>query len=262
MFGRRQDPKTWARLAAAQGVRRPYEALTGMPAPLRLRLSALLGVRLDRAGGDPRAEAWRLLNADLRGLQARSHYPDRTLLPRRNHNWWEILLAAAARLGLDVYPGLSEREVERLVFDRTARRLLDGLETAELEVLDLVARDAPAFSDALDRLGLSSDGRYAVLAALHRVAQASTPASTDSASRRSAAYLRAGVERAGVLQSPSRALRFLRDALPLIVAAWDATAVARGSPPRAARPLGLALAAVHLFGVVVEAVEEVEALRL
>ncbi len=261
---RETEPDRPTSLARRQGVLRPFEALAAMPSSLRNRVARVLGVRLDRQKGDARAEAWRIVNADLRGLQARSHRLDRTLLPLRNHNWWEILLSTGSRLGLEVYPGLSEREVERLVFDRFARRLVDALESAELEILDLVQRDTPAFSDALDRLALSSEGRFAVLAGLHRVAQAAPPEdlAADSASRRTAAFLRAGIDRAGVLQSASRSLRFLRDALPPLVSAWEAVTVVRETPARSARALAVALGAVHLFGVVSEVVEEVEALRL
>jgi hypothetical protein len=252
------------RRAVEQGVRRPFEGLAAMDDALRARVAGVLGVALRETRGDARAEAWRILNADLKGLQARSHRPDRMLLPRRNHNWWEILLATAGRLGLDVYPGLSEREVERLVFDRVARRTIDGLEAAEVEVLDLVAREAPAFSDALDRLGLSTEARLVVFAAFHRIAQASPTlaGAADAASRRSAAYLRAGMDRAGVLPCVSRTLRFLKDALPHVLAAWEAVVVARQALPRSARGLALALSALHLHGVVGDCVEELEALRL
>ena len=235
-----------------------------MPSPLRARVAATLGVSLARTSGEPRAEAWRILNANMRGLQARSHRPDRTLLPLRNHNWWEILLATASRLGLSIYPGLSEREVERLVFERTARALTDALEKAEIEVLELVAREASAFSDALDRLALSAESRALVFAALHRIAQATPPetGAGDSASKRTAAFLRARTDGAGMLHSTSRALRFLRDALPLATVAWEAIAVSRETPHRSARPSALALAALYLFGAVSEVVEETEALRL
>jgi hypothetical protein len=263
----RTNPRAAAAAAAAarrQGVGRPFDALVAMPAALRARVAEVLGVALDGRHAEPAAAAWRLVNADLRGLQARSHRLDRTLLPLRNHNWWEILLATGSRLGMEVYPGLSEREVERLVFDRFARRLTDALEGAEREILEVVVRETPAFSDALDRLALSAEGRLAVLAGLHRTAQAASPATAagEAASRRTAAFLQAGIVRAGVLPSPSRALRFLRDALPSVVAAWDALAIVRESPPRSARALAVGLAAVHLHGVVAEAVEEVEALRL
>jgi hypothetical protein len=264
VFGKRETPAAVALRAFDQGVRRPFDLLISMPSPLRARVAAILDVTLDRESKDPREEAWRILNANLKGLQARSHRPDRTFLPLRNHNWWEILLSTASRLGLSVYPGLSEREVERLVFDRTARALTDALEKAELEVLELVAREAPTFSDALDRLALSTEGRAMVLAALHRVAQASPPepGSGDSASRRTAAYLRARVESGGLLYATSRALRFLRDALPLTTVAWEAIAVARETPHRSARPSALALATLHLYAVLSDVVEEAEALRL
>ncbi|HYC78189.1 MAG TPA: hypothetical protein VEI02_11235 [Planctomycetota bacterium] len=258
------DGSVAQRLARMQGVHRPFDLLASAAPSLRERMAQCLGVRLGRAASDPRREAWVLINADLRGLQARSHSPDRVLLPRRNHNWWEILLAAARRLGLDVYPGLSEREVERLVFDRTARLLVEGLEAAEREVLDLVARETPSFTDAFDRLNLSDDGRALVLAAFHRIAQATPCADAEavSSSRRSAAYLRAGLERAGVMPSASRSLRYLRDGLPKAFAAWTAVAAARNLLPRASRPLALCLAALHLHGAVTECVEELEALRL
>lgn len=261
VHGTEREPRA---LADAQGVRRPFDALASMSAPLRARLGRLLGVRLDRAGGDARFEAWLLLNADLKGLQARSHRPDRTLLPRRNHNWWEILLAAADRLGLDVYPGLSEREVESLVFDRIARAALDRLEAAEIEVLEIAGREAPGVTDAFDRLGLSPEGRLFVLAAFHRIAAAAPadPADAEPASRRTAAYLRAGSGGSGVLQSSSRTLRFLRDALPQAATAWEALAVTRHALPRSSRPLALALAVTYLHGLVGDCVEELEALRL
>lgn len=154
------------RLVHAQGVQRPFEILRRMPERSRLLLGRLLGCAL-REGDAAEAQAWRLINQNLRGLQARTHRLPETLSPfARNNNWWEIVTRTARRLGLRFDPGMKDEEVERLLFDRlahqfAARCLRDGVEPETF-----LAELHPTLSRAIASLDLSPDGTRALLGGL------------------------------------------------------------------------------------------------
>ncbi len=249
--------------AAAQGVNRPFQLLTSMSASLRHGIARLLGVNLERAAGDRAAEAWLIINADLRGLQARSHGPDRQLLPLRNHNWWEILLATARRVGLSIYPGLSEREVERILFDHVASRVLREMSPAERVDVEAIADAVPAVTEALTRVGLSAEAIGFVFAGLHRMTRdVGSTAPGGGSLARTAVALRDAVHRPGTMPSISRTLRFLRENLGTLAEAWTRMDCVRRSLGRSVRQLFPALAVLHLHVSFSEATEEAEALRL
>jgi hypothetical protein len=249
--------------AIAQGVIRPFHLLASMGVNPRQAIARLLDVSLEKAGGDRCAEAWLIINSDLRGLQARTHGPDRQLLPLRNHNWWEILLSIARRLGLSIYPGLSELEVERIVFDHLAMRVLRDLPSSERNDLEALALNLVSVTDALRRLGLSAEGTGFVLAALHRMSQAAPGLRRmDDPLDRTRAFLGSNLVERGMMPSISRTFRFLRERLDDIADAWSSMDAVRSHMGRSLRAVLTTLAVLHLFSALEEATEEVEALRL
>ncbi len=97
----------YRQLAQAQGVLRPYDILVRMHPSNRRLVADLLGCNLGPCI-DPHAQAWRIINQNLRGLQARTHTLPEQLSPfARNNNWWEIVTRTARRLGVRFYPGLA-----------------------------------------------------------------------------------------------------------------------------------------------------------
>lgn len=146
---------------------RPFQILTSMPAEGRRLLAHTLGCELQTS--DPEAQAWRLINRNLRGLQARTHSLPELLSPfSRNNNWWEIVTRTAKARGIRFYPGLRDEEVERLLFEHLAhlfvqQQLPHG--TAQ-HALDELAEANPELHEALQSLRLSCDGTRAVMSAM------------------------------------------------------------------------------------------------
>ncbi|GAB4152600.1 MAG: hypothetical protein Fur0037_21430 [Planctomycetota bacterium] len=149
-----------------QGVERPFETLLRMPEEGRLLLGQLLGCDL-REGSPPEEQAWRLINQNLRGLQARTHHLPEQLSPfARNNNWWEIVTRTARRCGLRFYPGLKDEEVENLLFDHFAGQVLKRERMGEGDLDRLARRLHPTLAAAIRSLGLSAAARQALVAAL------------------------------------------------------------------------------------------------
>ena len=263
LFGRRrEDPAHYLALAEGQGVRRPFRILVAMPQEPRSHLAALLGIRLRPETQSPESQAWRIINSDLRGIQARSHGPREQFVPlARNHNWWEIVMKAGRRLKLSVYPGLSEREVERLLFEEIARRVIHRLPEGEVEELDRVAFQEPSLTAALSSLGLSRDGRRLVLAGLGRVSATCRTTARRGLSKSILQYLSHGMDRIGCLHSLSRALRFTKDSFGNLVMAWTSMEAFRRSLGRTTSRFVGVLMALYFHNLLEEGLEEAELLK-
>ncbi|MCC6672810.1 MAG: hypothetical protein IT458_17230 [Planctomycetes bacterium] len=155
-------------LARAQGVLRPLEILIRMPVERRQLLAQLLGCRFDPAESAEQ-QAWRIINQNLVGLQARTHSLPEQLTPfSRNNNWWEILTKAARWCGLRFYPGMSDEEIERMLFEHCATSLVARSSLPGEALVTTVAETHPRFSTAVRALRLSVDGTCALLLALLR----------------------------------------------------------------------------------------------
>ncbi len=156
---------SWRDLAHQQGVLRPFWILARMPAANRLRIARLLGCRIDTRSS-AEAQAWRIINQNLRGLQARTHNVLEQLSPfSRNNNWWEILTRLARRCGVRFYPGLSDEEVERLLFDHFADAVAGQFAVRGADPLAVPGVD-PELTQALDSLHLTPNGMRALLGTL------------------------------------------------------------------------------------------------
>jgi hypothetical protein len=103
----------------------------------------------------------------LRGLQARTHTLPEQLSPfSRNNNWWEIVTRTAHRQHIRFYPGVSETEVERLVFERFAASFAAASAPPELEAVDSVATADPVLPQLMRALRLSRAASRSVLSGL------------------------------------------------------------------------------------------------
>ncbi len=164
------DVYDYRALAAEQGVSRPFEILCQMPPASRRLIARALRLRLpptdpDRSGRD--AEAWAIINCDLKGLQARTHHIFEQLSPfARNNNWWEIVTRTARWLGVSFYPGVKEEEVERLVFEWLATRFDAELDDETRAALARITETNPELCRALASMRLSDAAMRAVLAAI------------------------------------------------------------------------------------------------
>jgi hypothetical protein len=235
------------RMAEVQGVERPFRILVRMAEDDRLMLGRLLGCNLQR-GELAEAQAWRLINQNLRGLQARTHRLPETLTPfTRNNNWWEIVTRTARRCGIRFYPGLKDEEVERLLFDHLAAefvgRQLPRGEDLESYLVEL----HPALGRAISSLGLSRDGTRALLATLLRAATDSKGDCREGCNRVTD-WLRRTMPRSWTT-SVSTGLRVLQQRLGDIYRSW----AAQGLVQRARSNYGkvcTALAVIYIHDLV------------
>jgi hypothetical protein len=239
-------------LAKAQGVERPFRILLRMPAASRRLIARLLGCHL-RSDDGPEEQAWRLINQNLRGLQARTHRLHEQLTPfSRNNNWWEIVSRTARRCGLDIYPGLKDEEVERLLFDHLAdeyvrRHVRDG-EDPERFLIEL----HPNLGRAIASLGLSRTGTDALVATLLRAA---TEDQSDprEGTNRITDWLRRAMPWSWTT-SITTGLRLLQQRLGDIYEAWARQGLPRGSNNY--RRVGTVLAVLYLHDVVERTLEQ------
>jgi hypothetical protein len=194
-----------------QGVGRPFRILLRMPEANRQALGRLLGCRIDR-GDLPEAQAWRLINQNLRGLQARTHRLHETLTPfSRNNNWWEIVTRTARGLGLRFYPGLKDEEVERLLFDHLAAEFVRHHERAGDDPDRFLAELHPNLGRAIASLGLSRTGQRALVATLLRAAASDPRAGRDAGRSRLEDN---GLELGDPREGHNRIADWLRKAMP------------------------------------------------
>lgn len=157
---------TYRSLAQSQGVVRPFDILIRMGDANRRLVAGLLGCNLDRSI-NPQAQAWRIINQNLRGLQARTHTIPEQITPfSRNNNWWEIVTRTARRSGVNFYPGVEEAEVERLVFERFAQHFVQADVRREADAIDSLADAHPVLRQVMTSLELSRDATLSVLSGI------------------------------------------------------------------------------------------------
>lgn len=159
-------PSTYRQFAEAQGVARPFDILVRMEPTGRQQVANLLRCNLRRYG-TPHAQAWRIINQNLRGLQARTHTLPEQLTPfSRNNNWWEILTRTARRIGVKFYPGMGEQEIERLLFERFAERFVQTNVSSQADAVDSLADGLPLISQVMASMRLSRDATLTVLSSI------------------------------------------------------------------------------------------------
>jgi hypothetical protein len=241
-------------MAQAQGVERPFRILVRMPEGSRLLVGRLLGCHL-RAGEAAEQQAWRLINQNLRGLQARTHHVFEQLTPfSPNNTWWHIVTRTARRCGLRFYPGLKDEEVERLLFDHFASEYVKRF-VASAEDLDrMLAELDPNLGRAIASLDLSPDGTRVLVASLMRTAAPN--ADPREGANRLADWLRRAMPRSW-MTSISLGLRVLQQRLGGIYESW----VSFGLVPwahRNHRKVSTALAVIYLHDLVDRTREQFE----
>lgn len=225
-------------LAKSQGVERPYEILLRMDPLSRGEIAKVLCIELRQE--DPGAQAWEIINRDGRGLQARTHWLQERLSPfARNNNWWEIVTRSARWLRVPFYPGLSEKELERLVFESIAERFVGALRSEELKHIDERLAQEPFLVDSLEASGFSTNAMRLILCGLPQ----------------------SGPESAPLIPSVSRALTGLLARMREIYAHWHHLLPRRRIFGTNEWRLAIALCALYLQSTVEECLEEFQSLR-
>ncbi len=152
--------------AEAQGVTRPFDILVRMSPQSRRLVAELLECDIDGLD-DAEEQAWRIINQNLRGLQARTHTLPEQLTPfSPNNTWWDIVTRTARRIGVKFYPGMKDEEVERLLFERLAAEFYRRDLLPEAEAIDQLALSHPDFAQAIQSLRLSPEATSTVMSSL------------------------------------------------------------------------------------------------
>lgn len=237
-----------ARLAARQGVERPYRILVRMSEASRLVIARLLGCHLER-GEAAELQAWRLINQNLRGLQARTHWLHETLSPfARNNNWWEILTRTARHLGLRLQPGQKDEELERRLFEHFAAEFAHRHARGDIDPERLFTELHPNLGRAIASLGLSRTGMHALVGSLLRAASDCAPPDPRDGQNRLRDWLRRAMPWTWTT-SICLGLRILQQRLADVADQWARDAVRSLRGDNYAR-VGTALMLIHLHDVV------------
>ncbi len=228
---------------------------------MRRELARTLGVRLGPAAG-PAAEAWAIINRDLRGLQARTHRLAERVSPfARNNTWVEIVQRTARRLGVDPCVLTSVREVERRIFERVAEVAVSRLPREELRELDRLSEASPGFYLALSALRISKNGVRFVLTGLsHLAALAGT--GTRAGSLQLGHWLNRRIHAVSLPPSVTRGLALVDALCRALVVAWRNLPVLRDIGPRNWRVIATVLAAIHFQSVLAEDLEDYRFARI
>jgi hypothetical protein len=248
----------YRRHAHAQGVVRPFDILVRMDPSSRRLIANLL--RCDLRGHEgPEPEAWRIINQNLRGLQARTHSLHAQLTPfSRNHTWGEIVARVARWVGILVPPGLSPAELEQLVFERLADLFVQRNLQTESDVLDALADTNVDFDRALRHMRLGQNGPRAVWSALVMATVRADQSLRDGAWK-IGEWLCAGLRWAWPAPL-TIGLRLLQQRVTGVYCAW-ATRGFSGDPHKNSERVCTALAVILFQDIVERSLDEVETLR-
>lgn len=245
-------------LAARQGVERPFGILTRMAPEARRLVADVLGCSLGPSE-DPDEQAWRIINQNLRGLQARTHSLQAQLTPfSRNHTWWEIVARAARWVGIRVQPGISDEVLERMVFERLADMFVQRNLRTESEVLDALSDTNSDFDRALHHLSLGRNGARAVWSALVMATVRADQSLRDGAWK-IGDWLCAGLRWAWPAPLTT-GLRLLQQRLAGVYHAWASRGFF-GTPRKNSARVCTALAVILFQDIVERTLDEVETLR-
>lgn len=240
-------PSSYRERAYREGVQRPFEILVGMAPGARREIGDILGCRL-RAEASPEAEAWSIINHDLRGLQARTHHLAEKMSPfSRNNNWWEIVTRTASRMKIRFYPGIRDVDVEQLIFEHASAAAMRRWQAQDRE-LQKIASVNRSLTESLSYVLPPNVARFVLYACACRSAKRDAERHEERISR-ALAWMSEHFVPPALTFSMAAGLRFLRERFREIVRFWrDSDAFgARGSSQG---KLVSAIAAIYLFDLV------------
>lgn len=246
------------RLAERQGVERPFQILARMAPETRRLVADVLGCSL-RALESPEQQAWRIINQDLRGLQARTHSLQAQLTPfSRNHTWLEIVARAARWVGVRVEKDVTDEQLELLVFERLAEMFVERNLRTGSDVLDALAATNVDFDRALHHLSVGRHGARAVWSALVMATVRADQSLRDGGAK-IGDWLCAGLRWAWPAPL-TIGLRMLNQRLAGVYHAWASRGFF-GKPRRNSERVCTALAVILFQDIVERTLDEVETFR-
>ncbi|MFO0981839.1 MAG: hypothetical protein U1E76_08880 [Planctomycetota bacterium] len=235
-------PSSYRQRAYREGVQRPFEVLASMTPGARVEIADILGCRL-RTGSSPEAEAWSIINHDLKGLQARTHHLAEKMSPfARNNNWWEIVTRTASRMKIRFYPGIRDVDVEELIFEHASRAAMQRWRSDRTK-LNAFATQNRSLIESLSYVLPPNVARFVLFACACRGAGSRH----DERFSRALAWVSEHFVPPALTFSMAAGLRFLREGFREIVRFWrDSDAFGASSEGK----LVAAIAAIYLFDLV------------
>lgn len=251
---RRSNLHSYLALADAQGVVRPFEILVRMPHDGRCLIAKLLDCRF-RPFEPPEAQAWRIINQNLRGLQARTHRLPEQLTPfSRNNNWWEIVTRTARGLNIKFYPGLRDQDVEALLFERLSDLFVQEHLADGEDVVEAIEASNPEFVQAIRSLRLSRNARRTVLSTI-AMAAARADEGLREGLQKVSDWVRHGI-RWSWTATISASLRMLEQHSTEIYRTWVKRGFCKRLPSNSAR-VSAAVAVIYFHDLVDRTLEEI-----
>jgi hypothetical protein len=236
---------TWA---ARQGVERPFAALADMEPDVRVDFAKQLGVSLaqwrhkaayclvsgdvDVDGDDipltlkAEAEACIVINADRKGLQARSHSALRTInLFADDHNWRQVLESVCAEMKIGgVAEDASEVELESAIYEYLGAKLWETLGVDERGEIDEFLRDQPELGERLRSSGFGKFGTRMFAKGVFQAAKAGGFGTYINAAK-AAAFLNKTLGTKIVMSTATHGLKIVLKGINAILWLWIAADV-------------------------------------
>lgn len=242
-------------LAEAEGVQRPYGILRRMGAEIREDLASVLGWCFPREGRDADLESWEIIHKARKGLQARTHYVTEAVTPFTGRNsWWVILTRTARWLRIRFYPGISDVDVEHLIFERAVDLAIGDLDPSEIPFLDRLAEEASGFHLTARSLGLSRNAVRLIMAGLMGAGMRAGISQVPQ-------WINDGLRSQTLLPSVTRGLRYLRESLHDIVESWKEMGVPGRRPDPNLRRVAFTVSTIHFLDLIDQGIDEYETAR-
>ncbi len=160
--------------AREERVLRPLRILAAMQKEQRREIAEFLEFEFaEESLGNPKAEAWEIINCDLRGLQARTHEWHHTISPfSGNNSWHEILTCVAEGLKLDMSDRARDQVLESAICEAVAKGALEEMEPAQRMEVDRLIAIEPGLVERLRDQGLRPNTVKLVMSGALRAAEA------------------------------------------------------------------------------------------
>jgi len=235
-------------LARQQHVERPFRLLVSMPDEQRAEIADLLDFEFaDENVGDPQAEAWEIINCDLRGLQARTHEWYETLNPFGSNNGWrEILRCTCQELGVEVSAAATVPTMEAAITEAVAGMALDQLTAPQRREIEKLMALEPGLVKRLRDQGLRPNSVRLVMSGALRAAEAGGFGTFVTAVK-AAAWLNRTVGTKIVMSTAPKVLATAMQAVNVALWVWLAVDVLDALFGTSARRVAPVVAQVHLF---------------
>lgn len=238
----------FSKLAMDQGVTTPFYALRRMEQEQRHEIADFLEIEFDEDSVDDPAgaEAWKIVNADHYGLQARTSEWYESLNPFATNSWRDILNAVAEALELDLPEHLDDGAVEAAIAEEVAELTLDQMEDDDVAQIDELMTLEPGFVERLRSTGLRPNTTKMVLSGVFQAAKAGGFGTYITAVQ-AAAWLNQTVGTKIAMRTATTALKTTLTAINVVLWVWLAVDILDFLFGSSAKKVAPVVAQIYVF---------------